>query len=121
MTARPVGPGRAAWLADSAATGHSLAARALIASTDDALAVLARPCSPEEHADALATVRTALAFSEAWASRAQRRLDEERRRGAALVAAVRAAVEAPAGGCNDAGVRGVLSAALAAYEGSAEA
>lgn len=102
MTPRPVGPGRAEGLA-----GLTPARRALIASTDDALATLAGPCTPEEHAEALATVRTALASAEAWASRGQRALDDERRRGAALAAAVRAQGHWPA---DD------LRAALAAYE-----
>lgn len=111
---RPVGPGRAEWIA-----GLTPARRALIASSDDALVVLAGPCSPEERADALSTVRTALAFVEAWASRSQRALDVERQRGAALAAAVRADCEAReaegAGGVNTLPVE--LRAALAAYEG----
>lgn len=59
------------------------------------------------------------AAAEAWAARAQRRLDEERQRGAALAAAVRADCEGReeegAGGMNTLPVE--LRAALAAYEG----
>lgn len=48
------------------------------------------------------------AAAEAWAARAQRQLDEERQRGAALAAAVRA---------DRAGEVVDMRAALAAYEG----
>ena len=87
--------------------------------TDEAIRVLV--AEGARKATSICIGRTLGAISCVTAVDSQRRLDAERQRGAALVAAVRAAVEAPAGGCNDAGVRGVLSAALAAYEGSAEA
>lgn len=85
MTPRPVGPGRAEWLA---------ASRARLAEVDDDLEVARR-----------------------FAARSQRALDDERQRVAALVAAVRAVVDAPAVGCTVPGVQGVLRAALIAYEG----
>ena len=100
MTARPVGPGRAEWLA---ATRFDMA-------DGRTHAPIAEPQCPT------------CAAAEAWAARAQRRLDEERRRGAALVAVVRADCESRenegAGGMNTLPVE--LRAALAAYEGSAE-
>lgn len=112
---RPVGPGRAEWIAHL-----TPARRALIESSDEALAMLAGPCRVDEHAEALSTVRTALAFAEAWAERGQRALDVERQRGAALLAAVRAVVDAPAVGCTVPGVQGVLRVAALAYEGRGE-